>query len=40
MGPAADGEIEERLARELRFDTDLWILAVEDAQGRHLLDVV
>lgn len=30
--------IEERLAREMKFDPDLWIIDVEDRQGRHHLD--
>ena len=33
-------EAEAILARELRFDTDLWIVAVEDRAGRHFLDAV
>jgi hypothetical protein len=36
--PAADAEIEARLARELKFDPDVWIVEVEDRQGRHFLD--
>lgn len=32
-------EAEVRLARELRFDPDLWIVEVEDRQGRVLFDV-
>ncbi|MFD1333689.1 DUF1491 family protein [Methylopila musalis] len=31
-------EVEEKLARERRFDSDLWIVAVEDRQGRVFLD--
>lgn len=34
---AADA-IEARLAKELRFDPDLWIVVVEDRQGRPFLD--
>lgn len=30
--------IEDRLARELKFDSDLWIIDCEDRQGRHFLD--
>jgi hypothetical protein len=26
------------LARQLEFDSDLWILEVEDRAGRHFLD--
>ena len=36
--PAPEGKIEERLARELRFDPDAWIVEVEDRAGRHFLD--
>lgn len=30
--------IDERLAAEARIDSDIWIIEVEDGQGRHLLD--
>ena len=30
---------EERLKREIAFDPDLWIVEVEDRQGRHFLDL-
>lgn len=33
-------EAETRLAKEARFDGDLWIVEVEDRQGRVLFDVV
>jgi hypothetical protein len=33
-------EAEAILARELRFDSDLWIVTVEDRAGRHFLDSV
>ncbi len=36
--PVAEEKIEERLARELRFDSDAWIVEVEDRAGRHFLD--
>jgi hypothetical protein len=36
-GPDAD--IEARLAREMKFDTDVWIVEVEDRAGRHFLDL-
>jgi hypothetical protein len=36
--PAADSEIEARLVREIRFDPDLWIVEVEDSEGRNFLD--
>jgi hypothetical protein len=34
------GEAEKRLAHEISFDPDLWIVEVEDRQGRSFLDVV
>jgi hypothetical protein len=33
-------EAEARLAREFKFDSDLWIVEVEERQGRHFLDVI
>src|SRR6201997_4124337 len=35
--PVAEAEVEARLAREIRFDSDLWIIEVEDRAGRHML---
>ena len=32
-------EAEERLAREARFDSDLWIVEIEDRAGRAFLDL-
>lgn len=37
-GPRSDAEIEDLLAREAGFDPDLWIVEIEEPQGRHLLD--
>jgi hypothetical protein len=34
------GEVEKRLTREMAFDPDLWIVEVEDRQGRCWLDLV
>jgi hypothetical protein len=34
----AEAEIEARLVREARLDPDLWIVEIEDRQGRHFLD--
>lgn len=36
--PAAEADVEARLAREMRFDSDVWILEIEDRAGRHFLD--
>jgi hypothetical protein len=32
-------ETEARLAKERRFDPDLWIVEVEDRDGRSFLDL-
>lgn len=37
--PLAESAVEERLARELRFDPDAWIVETEDRAGRHFLDL-
>jgi hypothetical protein len=36
--PAPDAEVEARIARELKFDPDVWVVEVEDRDGRHFLD--
>jgi hypothetical protein len=38
--PALDAEAEAYLARQIRFDPDLWIIETEDRAGRHFLDRV
>lgn len=38
--PAPDAAVEVYLAREIKFDPDVWIVEVEDAAGRNFLDVV
>ena len=32
-------DAEERLAKEIRFDSDLWIIEIDDREGRHFLDL-
>lgn len=32
--------VEERLAREIGFDPDIWIVEIEDKAGRHFLDLI
>lgn len=34
----AEGDVDAAIARQRGFDSDLWVIEVEDAQGRHLLD--
>jgi hypothetical protein len=38
--PVPEAEVEARLARETRFDPDIWIVEIEDRAGRHFLDNV
>lgn len=40
LAGASGAEIAARLERERRFDTDLWVVAIEDRDGRPFLDVV
>lgn len=32
-------DVEARIASETRFDTDLWIIEIDDGQGRHKLEL-
>jgi hypothetical protein len=38
--PAPEADVEAYLAKQIRFDPDLWIVEVEDRAGRHFLDNV
>lgn len=31
--------VEARLAKEINFDPDVWIVEIEDREGRHFLDL-
>ena len=35
-----DAAVEAYLAREVKFDSDVWIVEVEDRAGRNFLDLV
>jgi len=37
--PLPEQVVEERLAKEIRFDPDAWIVETEDKAGRHFLDL-
>jgi hypothetical protein len=36
--PASEAEADAYLERQQSFDSDIWIVAVEDRAGRHFLD--
>ncbi len=38
--PAPEADTEAYLAREIKFDPDVWIIEVEDRAGRNFLDAV
>ncbi len=35
---AEEAEIDAALARQRRYDPDIWVIEVEDPRGRHMLD--
>ena len=37
--PMSEPAVEERLAKEIRFDPDAWIVETEDREGRHFLEL-
>lgn len=37
---ASDADVEAYLARQIKFDSDIWIVEVEDRAGRSFLDVI
>ncbi|WP_146584888.1 DUF1491 family protein [Puniceibacterium confluentis] len=38
LASGPDRDVEDTVARQRSFDSDLWVIEVEDRQGRHLLD--
>lgn len=38
LGDVADAEADAWLARQGSFDSDIWIIEVEDREARHLLE--
>lgn len=34
----AEKDVDQSVAKQCSFDPDLWVIEVEDKQGRHLLD--
>lgn len=37
---APQPDIDARLARETKFDPDLWVVAIEDKEGKAFVDIV
>lgn len=38
LSEGAEAEVDTAIARQRQFDPDLWVIEVEDRQGRTLLD--
>lgn len=38
LASGAEAQVDETIAKQRGFDPDLWVIEVEDRQGRHLLD--
>ncbi|MDG1430392.1 MAG: DUF1491 family protein, partial [Paracoccaceae bacterium] len=38
LSEGEERSVDEALARQRSFDPDIWVIEVEDRQGRHLLD--
>ena len=38
LAEGAEPDVDAALAKQRSFDPDLWVIEVEDRQGRHLLD--
>lgn len=38
LAEGPEGDVDASLGKQAGFDADLWIIEVEDRQGRHLLD--
>jgi hypothetical protein len=38
--PTEDAAVDAYLAREIKFDPDVWIVEIEERSGRNFLDVV
>jgi len=38
LSDGSEADVDEAVARQRGYDPDLWVIEVEDRQGRHLLD--
>ena len=39
LSAAAPLDVEERIRREIRFDSDLWLVEIDTRENRHFLDL-
>ena len=37
LHPATEADVDTAITKQRSFDPDLWVIEVEDRQGRHLL---
>jgi hypothetical protein len=40
MQPASEADADAYLARQIKFDPDVWVIEVEDRSGRNFLDAL
>ena len=38
LAEGGEASVDDAVARQRRYDPDLWVIEVEDPKGRHLLD--
>jgi hypothetical protein len=38
LGEGVEAPVDQSITKQCGFDPDLWVIEVEDKQGRHLLD--
>lgn len=38
LSSGAEADVDEAVSRQRGFDPDVWVIEVEDREGRHLLD--
>ena len=38
LAEGSEGDVDASITKQRSFDSDLWVIEVEDREGRHLLD--